>query len=86
MDDKKLEEETIRWLKRLEEEMKKTEINEKSKKTAKEILENIRAYISDSKHFLGKKDYLNAYEAVIYAWGMYETALRVRLIVKNPDL
>ncbi len=82
MDDQKLVEETNKWLAKLEGEMKNARASEKYKKPAEEIMENIRAYISDCRHFLEKKDFLNAYEAVVYAWGMYEVASRMKIIVK----
>ena len=37
-----------------------------------DFVRNIKAYISDARHFLGKKDLIRAYEAVIWAWAWYE--------------
>jgi hypothetical protein len=83
MEDEKIESETRKWLKKLEEEIEHIEPAEDFKKQSKAILENIKAYISDCRHFLSKKDYLNAYEAAIYAWGMLEVALRIKFLVKH---
>ncbi len=39
----------------------------------KDLLKNLDAYISDTQHFLDKKDLIRAFEAVVYAWGILET-------------
>jgi len=39
----------------------------------KELLKNLDAYISDTRHFLDKNDSIRAFEAVVYAWGILET-------------
>jgi len=33
---------------------------------------NIKAYLSDSEHFIEKGDYVRAFEAVVWAWAWYE--------------
>jgi len=33
---------------------------------------NIKAYLSDSNHFIEKGDYVRAFEAVVWAWAWYE--------------
>lgn len=72
-----LEKETHKWLKKLEKET--VTLNPEDQKT-KEAIENMRAYIKDCKHFLKEKDLVRAFEAVIYAWGIYETLLRMDLV------
>jgi len=37
-----------------------------------EMLENMKAYISDSKHFLNKKNYVKSFEAIVWAWAILE--------------
>ena len=37
-----------------------------------EMLQNMMAYISDSKHFLGKENYLKSFEAIVWAWAILE--------------
>ena len=36
------------------------------------MLTNLRAYISDSKHFLGQGDYVRSFEAIVWAWAIFE--------------
>ena len=67
---KKLESETEKWKKKVEEEMKN--ISPSSRK-GKEFSENIRAYIKDSGYFLERGDYIRAFEAIIWAWALFET-------------
>ncbi len=61
--------ETEKWLKRI----KEIKIVEKGDK-GKEYNKNIKAYISDTEHFLEKKDFVRAFEAVIWAWAWMEIA------------
>jgi hypothetical protein len=37
-----------------------------------EMLENMKAYIADSKHFLNKKNYVKSFEAIVWAWAILE--------------
>ncbi|MCK4550512.1 MAG: DUF357 domain-containing protein [Candidatus Aenigmarchaeota archaeon] len=37
-----------------------------------EFLVNINAYMSDTNHFKEKKDYVRAFEAVVWAWAWIE--------------
>lgn len=80
----KLESETRKWLARLEKEMAKTAISskldEKGRKAIKGAMENLKAYIKDCHYFLEKKDYVNSFEAVVYAWGIADTLRRCRLV------
>jgi hypothetical protein len=66
----KLEAETREWLEKL---------NEKLEEKHREVeqMENVLAYRDDTRHFLEKKDYVRAFEAVIYAWGILETLERL---------
>lgn len=66
----KLEEETRKWLEKLEERVKGLD---------KEVdqMENVLAYKEDTKHFLEESDYIRAWESVIYAWGILETLERL---------
>lgn len=70
-----LREETNKWLSRLE----KKDLSKKEGKVEEQLV-NVRAYIQDCKHFLKKGDMVHAFEAVIYAWGIYETLLRMHFI------
>jgi hypothetical protein len=66
---KKLEEETKKWLERIETKRKKITLKDEG---GQDFLKNIDAYISDSKHFLQKDDLIRAFEAVIWAWAYME--------------
>ena len=77
--EEKLLAETNKWLTRLEAKATGMGILKKSKELDNSV-ENIKAYIGDCHHFLSQKDYINAFEAVIYAWGILETLERLKLI------
>ena len=64
-----MKEETIKMLEKIEPLVDKIEVKDKK---GSEMLENMKAYISDSKHFLGKKNYLKAFEAAVWAWAILE--------------
>jgi hypothetical protein len=71
-----LKKETEKWLARLEKERPLVRIVSQDKtlqKKAKEALRNMDAYIKDTSHFLEKGDYIRAFEAVVWAWGILET-------------
>lgn len=83
----KLLRETNKWLKKLEEEVKSIEFTDKMEmRLIKNAIDNVNAYISDCKHFLSKGDLVNAYEAIIYAWGIYETCQRMGLVKARRGL
>ncbi|MFP4115710.1 MAG: DUF357 domain-containing protein [Candidatus Aenigmatarchaeota archaeon] len=63
----KLEEETEKWLERIEEE----EARGKGEK-ANLFLKNIRAYTEDSEYFLEEGELVKAFEAVVWAWSWLE--------------
>ena len=66
----KLEQETRKWLRKLEE-----RIEERDESV--EQMENVLAYRDDTRHFLEEEDYIRAWESVIYAWGILETLERL---------
>ncbi|MBU1136476.1 MAG: DUF357 domain-containing protein [Nanoarchaeota archaeon] len=51
----------------------KKNINQKNKKQAKKIIEMSENYLSDSKYFKSKKDFVNAFAAINYAHGWIDT-------------
>lgn len=57
--------ETEKWLVRADERLSRCRGDER-------FLSNIKAYISDSKYFLGRGDLIRAFEAVIWAWAWLE--------------
>lgn len=79
--DTRLEEETKKWLERIENEVKNIKISEEfEKEKIDSVIENMNAYISDCKHFLEKRDMINAFEAVVYAWAILETCQHLGVI------
>lgn len=44
------------------------------------FLTNIKAYVSDSRHFLEKGDFVRAFEAMIWAWSLWETCAELGLL------
>lgn len=82
--DQKLESETRKWLSRLENKLKSTihVSGVLEDRVTKNAMENVNAYIKDCNYFLEKRDFVRAFEAIIYAWGIYETLKRLGLLVK----
>lgn len=72
--EKSLIEETRKWLKKIE----ARKIIPNSDK-GKEYKANIEAYIRDSRHFLERKDYVRAFEAVIWAWAFLEISIDLKM-------
>ena len=64
-----MREETIKMLEKIEPLIDKIEVNDEK---GEEMLENMKAYIADSKHFLGKENYLKSFEAIVWAWAILE--------------
>lgn len=76
---KKLKEETENWLERMENKKESVKARKETKEV-KNSIKNIEAYIKDCRHFLGEEDYIRAFEAVVYAWGILETLERTGLV------
>ena len=80
-----LQAETRKWLAKLERDFAKAKIPRQTKEV-REQLTNIKAYMSDCTHFLEKGDLVRAFEAAIYAWGIFETLERLDLLrAKRPE-
>lgn len=77
--EEKLMKETEKWLCRIEAEIKN--ITPKSRESKKHF-ENMSAYISDSRHFLQKKDFIRAFECVVWAWSIYELCAELGIFKK----
>ncbi len=71
--------ETNKMLAKLENEMQHIQFD-KSNKALREEIENIKAYISDCRHFLDKSDLVKAFEAIVFAWGIFEALSNMHLI------
>lgn len=65
-----LEQETEKWLEKLENRLE-------DRDESVEQMDNVLAYRDDTYHFLEEEDYIRAWEAVIYAWGILETLERL---------
>lgn len=65
-----LKEETEKWLEKLNKELEGLDRDV-------DQMENVLAYRDDTTHFLEEKDFIRAWEAVIYAWGILETLQRL---------
>jgi len=74
-----LEDETKKWLDKLDE---KIENKRKNNPDLEEVnqMENVIAYRDDTTHFLKQGDYIRAWEAIIYAWGILETLERLEIL------
>jgi len=84
--EEELKSETAKWLEKLEVDIKTIKIASTfDRKATKEAMENVRAYIKDCKHFSEKGDLTRAFEAIVYAWGIYETLLRMGLITVSVE-
>ncbi len=78
--EKKLLAETEKWLGRIGAELPKIKPEGGS---AKKHFENMKAYISDSRHFLLKKDFIRAFECAVWAWSIYELCAEFGLFGKK---
>lgn len=80
MTDRKLLAETEKWLAKIEEEISKIRVEGGS---AQKHFENMKAYISDSRHFLKKKDFIRAFECAIWAWSICEFCVELGIFIKE---
>ena len=80
-----LKSQTNKWLRKLESELRGIESTGRLPDNQyKSLKRNMLAYVKDSKHFMTKNDWVRAFEAVIYAWGIYETCLRTGIVKNGP--
>lgn len=65
----------------------KSSISKGKEKEAKEIIEMVSCYLSDSKHFEKKEDLINAFGAIYYAHGWLDCGARLKIFdVKDSSL
>lgn len=64
-------EDVIKWLSRIEPVLENISINDEK---GNGVVENARAYVSDCKHFLEKENLVLAFECMVHAWAILETA------------
>ncbi len=75
--DEKLKKETEKWKERLED-IKIEPLD----KDGRAFVKNINAYIKDTDYFMEKKDYIRAFEAIIWAWAWLEIGVMKKIIRK----
>lgn len=66
--EKDLREETEKWIRKIESHGFEAVDTEESRR----FVDNIRAYVEDSKHFLEEGKLIQAFEAVVWAWSWLE--------------
>ena len=71
-----LKQETKKWLSRIEKKMPKVRETAKNKN----YVQNIKAYISDCKHFMKQEKYILSFEAVVWAWAWLQILRELKLI------
>jgi uncharacterized protein len=64
-----IKEEIVQMLERIGPLIEKIEVKDER---GQEMLTNMKAYISDSRHFMGKENYLKSFEAIVWAWAILE--------------
>ncbi len=68
-------------------EIAKKNIAKKKEKEAKEIIEMVSNYLSDSKYFEKNKDFVNVFAAINYAHGWLDCGARLKIFnVKDNKL
>lgn len=68
--------ETLKWKDKLDD----LDIETSSENDNKNYVKNIKAYIEDSEYFLEEEKYVEAFEAVIWAWAWYEIGKEENLL------
>ena len=74
-----LQSETKKWLAKIKAERPNVQLVGKSKA---DFLQNIDAYVADAEHFMAKKDFVRAFEAVVWAWSWLEIGERIGILKK----
>lgn len=87
MKDKVTKEKIDKYRKITSEALNLAKLNIKDEKAAKEIIEMVEAYVSDSSHFEENEDFVNALAALSYAHGWLDTGARLKIFeVKDNRL
>lgn len=63
----------------------KKSISKGKEKEAEKIIEMVECYLSDSKHFEKKGDYVNTFGAIYYAHGWIDCGARLKIFEVNDD-
>ncbi len=67
----RLRDETSKWKERLDEKLEEVEVQGSE---GREMIDNARAYLEDSRHFEEEGDMVRAFEAVVWGWAWLEIA------------
>lgn len=70
-------EDVTKWLLRIEPVLENISI---SSEKGEEIVKNAKAYVSDCKHFLENGNLVLAFECMVHAWAILETARELESI------
>lgn len=63
----------------------KKSITKGKEKDAEKIAEMVECYLSDSKHFEKKEDFVNAFGAIYYAHGWIDCGARLKIFEVTDD-
>lgn len=66
-------------------EIVKKNVFSNKKEEAKKIIEMVECYLSDSKHFEKKQDFVNAFGAIYYAHGWIDCGARLKIFNVTDD-
>jgi hypothetical protein len=77
MHDRITQQDVKMWLDKLEPLIPRIEVEDSKGET---FLTNIKAYVADSRHFMEKGDLVRAFEAMIWAWSLWETCAELGLL------
>ena len=69
-----------KWTRKMGEELENVEVHGTK---GKELLTNIKAYVSDSAHFLQEGDLVRSFEAIIWAWAWLEIGKDMEFIAQE---
>jgi len=70
-----------KWTRKLDDSLVQTTANSQK---GVEYLTNIKAYQSDSLHFMQKSDHVRAFEALLWAWAYLQIAKDLELVAERP--
>ncbi len=76
--ERELLKETLKWLERAEKALSKIKATSDPR-----FVENIEAYIKDSKYFLEVSDLIRAFECVIWAWAWMEIGEEIGILSRE---
>jgi hypothetical protein len=63
----------------------KHNIKKRKQKSAKEIIDMVRNYLSDAEYFKKKGDFVNAFAALNYAHGWIDAGVRLNIFDVHDD-